>query len=465
MPKINFNARSICAAIGTGALCATLSLAPIATNLMMGNGAVYAGGGAACSPNVPMPSSWDNVQISKGNFTDILNSAKKVDGYDAFAKFQNADNTMGETLSTITSTLITEAKAAGAIKDWYDFDGRSYESVIEEVKKTDGYDTDTALQAAVSKAEKSYAEMLTTYKNAIKAAYPSINVSDTSDSGTLRNRVIDHYNKTVFGESIFYQYESIFELSKSLDPSVTQDDGSFDYKYAAYELVCAATQIDPNFKVNYILSTDPFGDNGGDITTPPTGDNANTDNKPSNTIESSDKNVKVSGVNININYTLNVDKVADDLLKLTGNNFKNSLNQAFYDIYIRDSLNNVVTDTGKVQVSIKLPSNMNVNSDFVVYYVPMAMNGEYLTDQAQAIKGVKVSSDGWLTFETDHFSVYGIVEYPKGKAPNSGVIAKSDGSSAATAGIKIAAGVVSVLTAAGATIVARRQILRKKNNK
>ncbi len=464
MPKINFNARSICAAIGTGALCATLSLAPIATNLMMGNRAAYAGGGAACSPNVPMPSSWDNVQISKGNFTDILNSAKKVDGYDAFAKFQNADNVMEETYTEIKNTLVAEAKAAGALGDLPEFGGYTYEFVVEEVTKTAGYDANTALQTAVSKAEKSYAEMLTTYKNAIKAAYPSINVSDTSDLGTLRNRVIDNYNKTVFGESIFYQYESIFELSKSLDPSVTQDDDSFDYKYAAYELVCAATQIDPNFKVNYVLSTDPFGGTGGGVT-PPTGDNTNTDNKPSNTIESSDKNVKVSGINININYTLNVDKVADDLLKLTGNGFKNSLNQAFYDIYIRDNQNNIITNTGKVQVSIKLPSNMSVNSDFVVYYVPMAANGEYLTDQAQAIKGVKVSSDGWLTFETDHFSVYGIVEYPKGKAPNSGVIAKSDGSSAVPAGVKIAAGVVSALTAAGTTIVARRQILRKKNNK
>lgn len=104
---------------------------------------------------------------------------------------------------------------------------------------------------------------------------------------------------------------------------------------------------------------------------------------------------------------------------------------------------------------------MSASSDFIVYYVPTAMNGEYLTDQAQAIKGVKVSSDGWLTFQTNHFSVYGIVEYPKNKAPNTGVVAQSEGS-ATTASAKVVAGIVSVLTAAGAAIVARRQIMRKK---
>ncbi len=106
---------------------------------------------------------------------------------------------------------------------------------------------------------------------------------------------------------------------------------------------------------------------------------------------------------------------------------------------------------------------MSVNSDFAVYYVPTGANGEHLTNQAQAIKGVKVSKDGWLTFETDHFSVYGIVEYPKNKAPNTGVVAQSE-TSATTTGIKAIVGLISMLAVAGAGIVARRQILRKKAN-
>ncbi len=149
------------------------------------------------------------------------------------------------------------------------------------------------------------------------------------------------------------------------------------------------------------------------------------------------------------------------MLKLTGDDFKNSIHQAFYDIYVHDDQNNRIENTGRVSVSIKLPDSMSIKSDFIVYYVPTAANGEYLADQAKAITGVKVSADGWLTFETDHFSVYGIVEYPKGKAPNTGVVAQGEGS-ASVAGVKALAGITSALTATGVAIVARRQILRKK---
>lgn len=233
-------------------------------------------------------------------------------------------------------------------------------------------------------------------------------------------------------------------------------------------VVCSAKNIDPNFEVVYATSQNPFDKKSEGTDKPSTGDN--TDNKPStpttptepSTIESNDKNVKVSGININVNYTLNVNLVSDQV-KLTGDDFTNRLNQAFYDIFVRDNLNNIVSNTGKVEVSIKLPSTMNPKNDFVVYYVPTGANGEYLTDQAQAIKGVKVSSDGWLTFETDHFSVYGIVEYAKGKAPNTGVVAHNE-TSATTTGIKTIAGLIAILAVAGAGIVARRQILRKKAN-
>lgn len=233
-------------------------------------------------------------------------------------------------------------------------------------------------------------------------------------------------------------------------------------------VVCSAKNIDPNFEVVYATSQNLFDKKTEDTDKPSTGDN--TDNKPStpttptepSTIESNDKNVKVSGININVNYTLNVNLVSDQV-KLTGDDFTNSLNQSFYDIFVRDNLNNIVSNTGKVEVSIKLPSTMNPKNDFVVYYVPTGANGEHLTDQAKAITGVKVSSDGWLTFETDHFSVYGIVEYAKGKAPNTGVVAHNE-TSATTTGIKAIAGLIAILAVAGAGIVARRQILRKKAN-
>lgn len=461
MPKLSSNAHSICAMIGTGALCATLALTPIMADLATNNNVAHAAGGYSCVSKVPMSSSWENVQISSENYTDISNSAQKVKGLDNFITLRTAFETAMDGMDTISDTLVTEAKAAGALDDFSDpsqLGGGHYGylAVIKAVTETSNYDTNTELQAAVARAEGAYTQLIEGFRNTITTTIPSLNVGNATDIDSLWSSVVDYY-----GEDNYSDYFNLMSIFPLLNEEITSS--GLGYKYYAYELVCSATRLDPDFRVNYVVSTNPFENTS-------TGDNTggNTGNKPTTPtqpiiIESNDKNVKVSGININVNYTLNVNAVSTDNLKLTGDNFKNSLNQAFYDIYIQDEHGNRVGDTGKVQVSIKLPSNMSVNSDFVVYYVPTGDNGEHLTNQAQAIKGVKVSKDGWLTFETDHFSVYGIVEYTKGKAPNTGVVAHNE-NSATTAGAKITAGVVSILSVVGVGIVAHRQILRRRNN-
>lgn len=420
--------------LGTGAFCAALVAAPITASFISGSAYALANEMTAnCTSDIltKLGTNMDELNalvVSDANLTDAINSAKAMPDYNKYAAVIDGYLKLvwGEWLDAGAETADTDTQKTIATK-FLDIIRDAGFTLVNEPGIVDGFDAATSQYGLLNEVYSAWQEAHPEWSK-YNDIYTAINYEKASANG---------------------------------GPTYTKTD-------AFVGILCSATKTDAGFKINYATSTNPFNQFMGGIGNPSTDDN--TENSKPNTtqattIESSDKSVKVSGANINASHTLNVDKVASDQLKLTGNNFTNSLNQAFYNIYIRDSQNNVISNTGKVQVSIKLPSNMSANSDFVIYYVPTGANGEYLTNQAKAITGVKSSADGWLTFETDHFSVYGIVEYPKGKAPNSGVVAKSDGSSVTTAGVKIAAVVVSVLTAAGATIVAHRQILRKQQAK
>lgn len=423
--------------VSAGALCATLVAAPLLTGIMSSPASAWSiqdrfeNLTANCTSEVlnslGTKAELDSLVVSGENLGDANNSAwqalPELEKYaSVFRQYNNSlraewDDAGGETADTATQKIIAQKfvdaiKAAGFTID---------ENVLSN------FDASTSEKGALQEV----------YDNWLQA-YPHLN-----------DYMLLAIARGPFGE----------------EPP---------FRDMFLGVVCSAKNIDPNFEVVYATSKNPFDKKTEDTDKPSTDDNTG-DNKPTtpsqpttptepNTIESNDKNVKVSGLNINVNYSLNVNPVPSDDLKLAGDEFKNTLSQAFYDIFIRDNANNVISNTGKVEVSIKLPQGMNPKNDFVVYYVPTATNGEYLTDQAKAITGVKVSADGWLTFETDHFSVYGIVEYAKGKAPNTGVVAHNE-NSATTAGAKITAGIVSALAVAGAGVVARRQVLRKKANK
>lgn len=424
--------------LGTGAFCAAIVAAPLTTGLLSGSAYALANEMTTnCTSEVltKLGTNMDELDalvVSDANLTDAINSAKAMPNYtkyaavfDEYLKLVWSDEYMDALLDSDT-TASTAAQKAVATKLTTAMSNAGF-TLVNETSVIDDFD-------AANDTE--HYGLLNEVYNAWKQAHPEWNT--------------------------YYDIYSAINYEKAAmngGPTYTKAD-------AFVGILCSATKADASFKINYATSTDPFDQFIGGIgnpVTPPTGDNAGNTAQPT-TIESNDKNVKVSGVSININYTLTVENVAADLLKLTGSNFKSSLNQAFYDIYLYDGQNNRIENTGTVSVSIKLPSNMSASSDFVVYYVPTAANGEYLTDQAQAIKGVKVSSDGWLTFQTDHFSVYGIVEYPKNKAPNTGVVAQSE-SSATTTGAKVVAGVATALTTVGAGIVAYRQVQRRKTAK
>lgn len=434
---------SLSTVLGTGAFCAALVAAPLATGLLSGSAYALASDMTKnCTSEVltKLGTNMDELGalvVSDANLTDAINSAKTLPDYNKYAAvFEEY------------SKLVWSNEYMDALLD-------------------SNTETSTATQKAVAtKLTTAMTNAGFTLVNEPSAIEEFVASGEDASNGGLLNTVYNFWKQAHPEWNAYFDTYSAVNYDKAAvngGPTYTKAD-------AFVGILCSATKVNSSFKINYATSTNPFDQFQGGIGNPSTGDNTgnsgtNTPSTPDttkpSTIESNDKNVKVSGINININYTLNVNLVPAGDLKLSGNDFKNSTNQAFYDIFIRDNQNTVISNTGKVEVSIKLPSTMSPKNDFVVYYVPTAMNGEYLTDQAQAIKGVKVSSDGWLTFTTDHFSVYGIVEYPKNKAPNTGIVAQSE-TSVTTTGAKLVAGVVSVLTAAGAAIVARRQILRKK---
>lgn len=463
MPKNKFNLRSLGVTLGVGASCAALALAPITTNLLTNSKIAHASGGYSCEE--PMPESWNTIQISKENYIDAVNSAKTIAGVQMFNMLTAATTKVADARANNLSNLKKEAEASGY------YDSITTESDIAKIKQSAGYSDNAALKSAVEKAENALIVIANEYKAAVLAANPSIDLSGATDIDQI-------YNMT--NATLEEQYGDDFKYYEALGLLTYIGNDSSDAegrKNLFYEVVCMAKNLKPDFEVVYATSTNPFDGSvgtpstgGGDVIPPMTGGDSSvippmTGDDPLWTIiESLYKDVKVSGINININYTLNVNLIPVNLLKLTGDNFKSSLNQAFYDIFIQNAYGDIVQNVGDVTVSIKLPSNMSAKSVFIVYYVPMASNGEYLTGQAQAIKDVKVSADGWLTFQTNHFSTYGIVEYPKSKAPNTGVAPQDDGLAAAD-GVKAFASIVATLAVAGVGVVAHRQILRRKEEK
>ncbi len=137
------------------------------------------------------------------------------------------------------------------------------------------------------------------------------------------------------------------------------------------------------------------------------------------------------------------------------------LNNVAYEIVIKNEDGSIYEVKQTVAVSIAVPQGINGANSDVMYVTPMGgtenMNAKY------------VEADGAMTFTTNHFSIYAIVERAAGdnggntETPgNTGTIAQAEGTASATG---ILAGIAAALTAAGAGVVAFRNARRnsKKN--
>lgn len=429
--------------LGTGALCAALVATPITASLISGSAyALDAYMTENCTSEVldklgTTSAKLTTLQIDDNTLNDALNSAKNVKEYQKYAK---------------------------VFDKFYELESGEWR---EELEKDIDINDNTAMEARQTKLKEIAAKLEQAMQDAgFEADYLSGYDTAPDSNSKADGALFWVHDEWSADNPESKDYAPIFYALNYQNSDNAIGSLGYSKEDAFLGAVCSATKLDSNFTVNYTTGTNPFVNFSDNTSTD------NTDNEGQyagaigfdNIIESNDQSIKVSGSSINANYTLNVNIISTNDLKLAGDDFKNSLNQVFYDIFVRDAQDNVISNTGEVEVSIKLPDNMNPKNDFVVYYVPVAANGEYLTDKAEAIKGVKVNADGWLTFTTNHFSVYGIVEYPKNAAPNTGVVAQNE-NSATRAGVKVFTGIMATLTAAGVGIVARRQFLRKKEAK
>lgn len=138
------------------------------------------------------------------------------------------------------------------------------------------------------------------------------------------------------------------------------------------------------------------------------------------------------------------------------------LNNVAYDIVIKNEDGSIYEVKQTVAVSIAVPEGINGANSDVMYVTPMGgtenMNAKY------------IATDGAMTFTTNHFSIYAIVERAAGDngggsnvtPGDTGTVAQAEGTASATG---ILAGIAAALTAAGAGVVAFRNARRnsKKN--
>ncbi len=174
-----------------------------------------------------------------------------------------------------------------------------------------------------------------------------------------------------------------------------------------------------------------------------------------NTIKSADGKVSVTG-NIPAGVYVEVSEAK------MPENFEGfgELKNAAFDIVLKNADGTVYNVDQTLVVSIAVPEGINGANSDVIYITSMGgtenMKAKY--------------ADGFMTFTTNHFSIYAIVERAAGDngggsnvtPGDTGTVAQAEGTASATG---ILAGIAAALTAAGAGVVAFRNARRnsKKN--
>lgn len=172
-----------------------------------------------------------------------------------------------------------------------------------------------------------------------------------------------------------------------------------------------------------------------------------TDPTTTTTIESADGSVSVKGeLQAGLVVEAKEAEEKDEMFKKAFGDKKFFV----YDIKIKGQNGYVTTFDKDVTVTVKVPEGIN-GAKAGVYYV----NDE---GSASKIASTYNAEAKTLTFTTNHFSYYAIVEDNGVNVSDSGVLAAADGTASST--VAIVAGIATALTAAGAGVVAYRNARR-----
>ena len=215
------------------------------------------------------------------------------------------------------------------------------------------------------------------------------------------------------------------------------------------EGVAATAQI-TSLKAAYKLAT------GSDLSVSTPVDPEDPSTPAVSTITNADGKVAVTG---NFPEGVYVEVISDGIVLPENFEGFGEPKNAIYNINLRNADGTIYEVKQTVVVSIAVPEGIDgANSDVI-----------YITAMGGAENMKAKYADGYMTFTTNHFSIYAIVERAAGDAGdhtetpgNTGAVAQAEGTASATG---ILAGIAAALTAAGAGVVAFRNARRnaKKN--
>ena len=380
-------------------------------------------------------------------YTATLTAAKSVANYSKWAALVAAMEAADDTTGTVSDqakaqSIMTEAEKLGFSFDDLDEEdwATNLSEIQTEINKDANYTKYKALINAVDAQEKALAASNTSISN-LQTSLAGVGV-DNRDINTALNAA-----------------NPITSLKALAAAKVAA--GTRGAKYVALATKIENASIDKDASTGNLtlingLKADYKDASGSELpgSSNPT-DPSDPDTPAVNTIKSADGKVSVTG-NIPAGVYVEVSEAK------MPENFEGfgELKNAAFDIVLKNADGTVYNVDQTLVVSIAVPEGINGANSDVIYITSMGgtenMKAKY--------------ADGFMTFTTNHFSIYAIVERATGDngggsnvtPGDTGTVAQAEGTASATG---ILAGIAAALTAAGAGVVAFRNARRnsKKN--
>ena len=369
-------------------------------------------------------------------YTATLAAAKGVNNYAKWSALvdamEAADN--GATSDKQKAEAIISAAEALGYK-FADLDDENWTTNLSDVKTEIGKDTAYTNAKTYVEAVSGAEDALTASNESVanlKSALAGVNVDSRDIEAAAANetnpiaelkKLADAQLKTTRGAA----YVTLISNVKA----ATADPDDLEANYTLIENLKAAYKTASGSDLNVTTPTDP--------STP--------DDTTTTTIESADGSVSVKGeLQAGLVVEAKEAEEKDEMFKKAFGDKKFFV----YDIKIKGQNGYVTTFDKDVTVTVKVPENIN-GAKAGIYYI----NAE---GSASKIASTYNAEAKTLTFTTNHFSYYAIVEDNGVNVSDSGVLAAADGTASST--VAIVAGIATALTAAGAGVVAYRNARR-----
>ncbi|MDE6492643.1 MAG: hypothetical protein K2L37_05810, partial [Lactobacillus sp.] len=366
----------------------------VALNTANSDNTTYTSEATAQSEIAKALNTFDSSIEAGDTYAATLAAAQGIKNYSQWVKLLADMDTTDVTNGTVTAqakvaTLIQDAKNLGAVINEEDLDKDNWTTnlatVKSEIEGLTGYSEHKALidvvNAQVEKVEASDASI-----DALKEALENVNV----DSRDINTALADA--------------DPITALKALAKPLVTAGRGKL---YVALATKIEGASIDKdaseaNLTLINELKADYKAAAGSDLPGTSTPTDPEDPSTPSvNTIKSTDGKVTVTG---NIPAGVYVEVVSEGVALPENFAGFGELKNAVYNIVLKNADGSIYKVNQTLVVSIAVPEGINgANSDVI-----------YVTEMGGTENMKAKYADGFMTFTTNHFSIYAIVERAAG---------------------------------------------------